>query len=105
GATTETVEVRAGQELVNTSSTEVSQTVDMKQVNDLPLLGRDVIGLIGTQASIGGSGRTNTTISGNRQSWSQVTLDGINIQDIYIHTNDLDYIPNRPTTDVVSEFT
>jgi hypothetical protein len=99
------VEVTAGQELVNTTTTEVSDTVSTRQVQNLPLNGRDIIGLISTQAGVGTSGRTSTTINGTRPSWSQVTLDGINIQDLYIRTNALDYIPNRPTTDTVSEFT
>jgi hypothetical protein len=101
----EVVEVTAGQELVNTTATEVSNTVSTNQVQNLPLNGRDIVGLISTQVGVGTSGRTNTTINGTRPSWSQVTLDGINIQDLYIRTNALDYIPNRPTTDSVSEFT
>jgi hypothetical protein len=105
GKTAETIEVTAGQELVNTTTTEVSKTVSTAQVQNLPLLGRDIIGLLSTQAGAGGSGRTSTTINGTRPSWSQVTLDGINIQDPYIRTNALDYIPNRPTTDTVQEFT
>ncbi|HKD90834.1 MAG TPA: hypothetical protein VKB56_02990 [Terriglobales bacterium] len=46
-----------------------------------------------------------TSIAGTLPSWSQVTLDGINIQDIFIRTNALDFIPNRPTTESVEEFT
>ena len=33
-----------------------------------------------------------------------VTLDGINIQDNFIRTNSLDFLPNRPTSDNVAEF-
>ncbi len=101
----ETVEVTAGQELVNTTTSEVTNTVNTAQIQNLPLNGRDIVNLLSTQPGIGSSGRTNTTINGNRPSWSQVTLDGINIQDLYIRTNALDYIPNRPTTDTVAEFT
>ncbi|MGH9642631.1 MAG: hypothetical protein ACRD3Q_09400, partial [Terriglobales bacterium] len=62
---------------------------------------------LGGQANTTNSaGRTGTTaISGSRPSWSQVTLDGINIQDIFIRTNALDFIPNRPSTETVQEFT
>ena len=101
----EVVEVTAGQELVNTTTTEVSNTVNINQVQNLPLNGRDIISLVGTQAGVNYNGRTATTINGSRPSWSQVTLDGINIQDLFIRTNALDYIPNRPTTDTVAEFT
>ncbi len=34
----------------------------------------------------------------------EVTLDGINIQDNFIRTNSLDFLPNRPTSDNVAEF-
>lgn len=105
GGGAETVEVTAGQELVNTTSSEVSKTIDINQVKDLPLNSRDVIDLIRTQPGVVYSGRTNTVINGGRTSWSQVTMDGINIQDLFIRTNALDYIPFRPSTEEVSEFT
>ena len=46
----------------------------------------------------------NTAINGGRPTWTQVTLDGINIQDNFIRTNSLDFLPNRPTSDNVAEF-
>ena len=108
GKATQTVEVTAGQELVNTTSAEVSHTVQGDQVLDLPLNGRTVIGLLFTQANVD-SGNNNkagvTSLAGSLPSWSQVTLEGINIQDIFIRTNALDFIPNRPTTEAVEEFT
>ncbi len=48
--------------------------------------------------------RTNTAINGGRPTWTQVTQDGINIQDNFIRTNSLDFVPNRPTSDNVGEF-
>ena len=48
--------------------------------------------------------RTNTGINGGRPTWTQVTQDGINIQDNFIRTNSLDFVPNRPTSDNVGEF-
>jgi len=103
GPGSETVEVKANQEVVNTTSSEVNTTVNTVQVQNLPLNGRGVVGLLGVQANvvtpIGKSG--TTSLSGARPSWSQVTLDGINVQDIYIRTNALDFIPNRPSTETV----
>lgn len=105
GAATETVEVQAGAELVSTTKTEVSNTVNTRQVVDLPLNGRGVIALLGTQANVTQNGKGNTSIAGSLPSWSQVTMDGINIQDIFIRTNALDFIPNRPSTEAIEEFT
>jgi len=106
GQTTEVVEVTAGADLVNTTTAQVSNTVTQSQMLSLPISGRDVTNLIRLQAGVQGTiNRTNTAINGGRPTWTQVTADGINIQDNYIRTNGLDFLPNRPTSDTVSEFT
>jgi Carboxypeptidase regulatory-like domain/TonB dependent receptor len=105
GAVSEVVTITAGSALVSTTSPEVSATVMQKQVLDIPLANRDITNLIklqpGVQAFIN---RTNTSINGGRPTWTQVTLDGINIQDNFIRVNGLDFLPNRPTSDNVAEF-
>lgn len=106
GATSEVVQVSAGADLVNTSNAEINNTVIRRQIVDLPLNGRNPIELIRLQAGVVGlPTRTNTTINGGRPSWTQLTQDGINIQDNFIRTNSLDFVPNRPTTDTIGEFT
>src|SRR5262249_30433139 len=35
---------------------------------------------------------------------TEVTQDGINIQDNFIRNNSLDFVPNRPTSDTIGEF-
>ncbi len=105
GAMTDVVTVVAGSSLVSTTTPEVSSTILQRQVLDIPLAGRDVTNLIKLQAGVAGtSNRANTTINGGRPTWTQVTLDGINIQDNFIRTNSLDFLPNRPTSDNVAEF-
>jgi hypothetical protein len=105
GSISETVIVAAGSSLVKTTTPEVTATVLQKQMLDIPLANRDVTNLIkaqpGVQAFIN---RTNTVINGGRPTWTQVTLDGINIQDNFIRTNSLDFLPNRPNSDNVAEF-
>jgi hypothetical protein len=106
GGVTETVEVTAGTSLVQTTTPEVSQTVQQKQVLELPLPGRDMTQLIRLQAGVAGiATRMNTGINGGRPTWTQVTQDGINVQDNFIRTNSLDFLPNRPSSDNVAEFT
>ncbi|MBS1809362.1 MAG: TonB-dependent receptor [Acidobacteria bacterium] len=106
GGANETVQVTAGTDLVNTSSPDISSTVIRRQIVDLPLNGRNPIELIRLQAGVVGlPTRTNTTINGGRPTWTQVTQDGINIQDNFIRTNSLDFVPNRPTSDTIGEFT
>jgi hypothetical protein len=106
GAVAESVEVTAGASLVSTTSPEVSSTVLQKQVLDIPLANRDVTNLIRMQPGVQAmTNRTNTGINGGRPTWTTVTLDGINIQDNFIRVNSLDFLPNRPTSDNVAEFT
>jgi hypothetical protein len=106
GAITETVTVSADRSPVQTTSPEVSQTVVQRQITELPLDGRNPIELIRLQAGVPGIvNRTTTAINGGRPTWTQVTLDGINIQDNFIRQNALDFVPNRPTPETVGELT
>ncbi len=106
GQTSEVVTVAAGTDLVNTSNPEISSTVIRRQIVDLPLNGRNPIELVRLQAGVQGlPTRTTTAINGGRPTWTQLTQDGVNIQDNFIRTNSLDFVPNRPTSDTIGEFT
>lgn len=91
---TQRIEVTADIQAVETSSTEVSSVITMDQVHKLPVLDRDPLSLIQTQAGVVNNGNSNTVINGLRTSYSNMTLDGINIQDNYIRDNALDFSPN-----------
>lgn len=104
-ATTATsIEVKASNETVQTTSTDISTTVTMDQIRKLPVSDRNVLGFIATQAGVS-STQFETAINGQRSSFSNVTLDGVNIQDNYIRTGGLDYTPNQLFLDQVQEFT
>src|SRR5689334_8715019 len=106
GATTDIIEVTAGEDLVHTTSPELTNTVTRRQILDLPLNSRNTLGLITLQAGVSGIlNRVNTGIDGGRPGWTQVTQDGINIQDNFIRVNGLDFVPNRPVSDIIGEFT
>lgn len=100
----QTVEVFASAQTVETSSFEVASTVTQTQVTDLPVLDRQITNLFLTQAGVSNS-RGTTVINGLRSQYSNVTLDGVNVQDNYIRVNGLDYLPNKLTIGEVSEFT
>ncbi|MCX6609942.1 MAG: TonB-dependent receptor [Acidobacteria bacterium] len=104
-ATAETIEVSAESATVQTASAEVSTTVTNAQLRLLPSLNRSPLGLLQTQAGVTSNARTNTTINGLRPSFSNITLDGINIQDNFIRTNTLDFQPNLLLLDQVAEAT
>jgi hypothetical protein len=104
GGTAEVITVNAGEELIQTTNAEVKNIVTEKQVQELPINGRSPLRLVQLQAGVNGDlARTNTVINGQRSSSSEVTQDGINIQDLFIRANALDFSPNRPTVAQTSE--
>ena len=103
-STSQSIEVTAEVQAVNTTNAEVSTTISNEQVQNLPVLGRQISNLFATMPGVS-SGSGTTSVNGLRSSYSNVTLDGINIQDNFIRTNGLDYMPFRPTIDQVAEIT
>jgi carboxypeptidase family protein/TonB-dependent receptor-like protein len=75
------------QSLVNTENAQLTATVFAKQINDLPLNGRNPVQLASLQAgvaSVSDNGTRNSTINGMRGSFNNITWDGINIQENYL---------------------
>jgi len=91
----QSVDVTAAAAGVETSSSEISGTIGMDEIRNLPILDRDALSILQTQPGVASNGNSYTVINGLRTSFSDVTLDGINIQDNYIRDNALDYTPNR----------
>ncbi len=100
----QSVEVSASSQTLQTTSFEVSNTVTQSQVTSLPVLDRQISNLFLTQAGVT-AGRGNTVINGLRTSYANVTLDGVNIQDNFVRTSGLDYLPNKLTISQVAELT
>lgn len=105
GEVQESVTVSAGVNLVQTTNAETSVTIYTEQIQDLPLSERNPLQLVGLQAGAGTNGLGPTVINGTRTSFSNVTLDGINVQDNYIRNNGLDFLPNLPLLSQVREMT
>ena len=98
------VQVAASVPRVQTANAEVATTLTNEQVRRLPVLNRQTLSLIKTQAGVS-AGLGSTVINGQRTSSSTVTLDGISIQDNYIRDNALNYTPNYLALDQVAELT
>lgn len=105
GAANQNVTVEAGAELVQTTNAQVSDTIEQKQILQLPINGRNPLNLVGMEAGVAQNGATVTTINGQRPSATNVTLDGINIQDNFIRSNDVDFLPNELLIGQVGEAT
>jgi Carboxypeptidase regulatory-like domain len=106
GGITETVSVTASdaQSLIRSEDAKLTTTVDVKQVQDLPLNGRNPINLAGGMAGV--NTNTNTrqaVINGMRGSFSNITWDGIEINDNLVRTDAL-FGVNTPSVAAVAEF-
>jgi len=105
GQVAETVQVTESQ-TVQTSNAEVSLSITRTQLKELPVLNRSPQGFVTTQAGVTSAGGSNSAvINGQRTTFTNVTLDGINIQDNFIRTNAVDFSPNVLLLDQVAEFT
>lgn len=105
GDVTETVTVEAGAVGVRTSDAQVTDVVEPQQIKILPLGNRNPLVLLGLQATVNQNARTVTVIAGQRPSLSNVTMDGVNVQDNFIRANSLNFLPNLPLLSQVAEFT
>lgn len=105
GTVQETVTIEAGADIVTSTTAQISNTVSPEQIASLPLLTRNPIELITLQAGTQSSTAQGTTINGMRTAFTNITRDGINIQDPYIRTNATDFAPGRPSVDDTAEFT
>jgi Carboxypeptidase regulatory-like domain len=105
GDVQETVTVTAGADVVTATSAQVSNTISPQQILSLPLITRNPLSLTTLQAGVASNPFQNTSINGMRTTLTNITRDGINIQDTFIRTNATDFAPGRPSVDDTSEFT
>ncbi len=105
GGVSETVTVTAGADIINATSAQITTTVSPKQIRELPLIARNPLNLINLQAgATPNAGFQLTTINGMRTTMTNITRDGINIQDAFIRANATDFAPGRPSVDDTGEF-
>jgi hypothetical protein len=106
GAVTETIEVRSASEILQTSSATVSSTLVGRQINELPLVSRNVLELMVTQVGTQTVGTPRTSsINGLPKGSMNITMDGINIQDNLLRSDDGFFATVQPRTDSIEEVT
>lgn len=87
GQVTETVTVTGGESTLNTSDATIGNTFNNVQVRELPLLSRNVVGLLslqpGVTAAVSNSddARRGGYVNGARSDQSNVTLDGVDVNE------------------------
>jgi Carboxypeptidase regulatory-like domain len=104
GALTETVEVAATAEILQTNSATVSSTLVGRQIYELPFTSRNVLELIVTQVGTQTVGTPRTSsINGLPKGSMNITMDGINIQDNLLRSDDGFFATIQPRTDSIEE--
>ena len=99
------VTVTAGADVITANSAQVSNTVSPQQILSLPMITRSPLALTTLQAGVQSNPFQGTSINGARTSMTNITRDGVNIQDTFIRSNATDFAPGRPSVDDTAEFT
>jgi hypothetical protein len=106
GGLEEVVEVQGRGEIVQTQSSSMSTTIDVNQIQNLPLISRSaldfVINLPGVNTP---GGSRNSTVNGLPQSAINITIDGMSVQDNHLKTGDGFFARVTPRLDAVDEVT
>ncbi len=106
GASSESVVIQGGGEVVQTQSANISTTISVKQIASLPLQTRNVLDFVvflpGTNTT---GGARDSTINGLPQSSLNITIDGINTQDNTNKTGDGFFSYISPRLDAIEEVT
>ena len=105
GATQDSITVTAGVDLLNNSNAQLSNTITKRQIIELPLNGRDPTALLLLQPGVANNGIQNASVNGQRSTFTNITRDGINVQDNHIRQNASTFNVERPNVDDVGEFT
>jgi hypothetical protein len=105
GTKTETVEVTAGQEVVQTESATVGTSITGRAITELPFTSRSTLDLATLMPGAATTGRARqTSFDGLPKGSINITYDGINAQDNLLKSNDGFFTITRPSIDAVEEF-
>jgi hypothetical protein len=106
GELAEVVQVSAGAEIVQTQSSALSVTVNVKQISEIPLTSRNVLDFVPMLPGFNTpGGNRDTTVFGLPQSAINITYDGVNAQDNTLKTTDGFFTIIQPRLDAVEEAT
>ena len=106
GSANETVTVVGGGELLQTQSATVGTTLTGRQITDLPTTSRDALDLVLALPGTTTVGRPRqSSVNGLPKGALNISLDGVNVQDNLLKSNDGFFTYIRPRTDAISEVT
>jgi hypothetical protein len=106
GALSETVEVKAGTELVQTQSGTVSSTLQTEQLKAIPLPTRNSLYAVNMLPGVDTTGTVrDSTIAGLPEQTINITLDGVNVNNNQDKAGDGFYAMVRPNLDAIEQVT
>jgi hypothetical protein len=106
GSANETVTVVGGGELLQTQTATVGTTLIGRQITDLPTASRDALDLVLALPGTTTVGRPRTSsVNGLPKGALNISMDGVNVQDNLLKSNDGFFTYVRPRTDAISEVT
>lgn len=106
GSHTETVTIVASSEIVNTQTAAVSSTLNVEQVNQMPLPSRNALNAVAFLAGVNTTGiNRDATVNGLPQSFLNLTLDGVSNNDNFNKSSDGFFAMITPRQDAVEAVT
>src|SRR4026209_2459276 len=106
GSANESVTVVGGGELLQTQTATVGTTLTGRQITDLPTVSRDALDLVLAFPGTTTVGRPRqSSVNGLPKGALNITMDGVNVQDNLLKSNDGFFTYVRPRTDAISEVT
>jgi Carboxypeptidase regulatory-like domain len=106
GTAQETVTIVGGGEVIQSQSATIGTTLTGRQITDIPTASRDALDLVLALPGTTTPGRPRTSsINGLPKGALNITIDGVNVQDNLLKSNDGFFTYVRPRTDAISEVT
>ncbi len=106
GQLQETVVVTGATQLVQTESASVSTTLTTAQITKSPLSTRNTLDFVAALPGVNTTSTIrNSTVMGLTASSTNITIDGINVQDNYLKSSDGFFARINPRMDAVEEVT
>ena len=108
GSLSETVEVTANAEVVQTQATSITSTLDANQIKNLPLITKNALNFVTFLPGVD-TGSTHSqrasTVAGLPQNTLAISIDGVNTQDNFNKSTDGFFSIITPSVDAVEEVT
>lgn len=106
GSLTETIEVSATAEVIQSATATVSSTLVGRQLVELPTTTRNLLELVLTQPGTQTPGTPRTSsINGLPKGSMNISIDGLNVQDNLLRSDDGFFTTIMPRTDSIEEVT